>query len=149
MSTRPVNKKYPVTLGFNARYPWSWKYRWNSPLRFLAGVKHKGTDFGCPIGTQVRAPINLIILSTCKDANDTYGRHIWAKSEDGSVKLLFAHLDVIAKASRRGKHWHESEVFCWSGDTGWYTSGPHLHKGAQRKLHGKWMWIDPLEIYGK
>lgn len=148
MSTRPVANKYPVSLGFNARYPWHWKYRWNSPLRFLAGVKHLGTDFACPIGTRVKAPIDLIIISIHKDARHAYGRHVWAKSIDGSVRLLFAHLDVIAKASRAGKEWHESETFCWSGNTGKYTSGAHLHMGAQKVIKHRWTWIDPLEIYG-
>ena len=148
MSTRPIINKFPVTLGFNARYPWSWKYRYNSPLRYLAGVKHKGTDFGCTVGTKVRAPINIRIKSIHNTPYSVYGRHIWAWSEDGSVRLLFAHLDVIATANRSGKEWHESQVFCWSGNTGRYTSGPHLHMGAQRIVKGKWVWIDPLEIYG-
>ncbi len=146
MSTRPVANEFPVTLGFGARYPWRWTYSYSSALRYLAGKIHKGTDFGCPKGSKVRAPINQTIIS--KGYSAAYGKHIWTESEDKSIRLLFAHLDVIADASRVGKKWHESEVFCWSGNSGLYTSGAHLHLGAQRLVNGKWVWIDPLEIYG-
>ena len=81
-------------------------------MRFLAGIKHKGTDFGCPKGAKVKAPIDIVITLVYGDRRHTYGRHVWAKSKDGSVKLLFAHLDIIANATRPGKEWHESEVFC-------------------------------------
>jgi murein DD-endopeptidase MepM/ murein hydrolase activator NlpD len=141
--TRPISPQFRVSLGFGVRYPLSWKYRWNSPLRFLAGKIHEGVDYACPKGTPVMAPIGMIVTAINRDERNSYGRYVRAKSLDGTVTLLFAHLDVIATATRAGKEWHEGEVFCWSGSTGPYTSGPHLHfEGRKNGILfdvGKWV----------
>jgi len=140
MYIRPVDKKYPITLKFGVRYPYSWKFSKINWLRALAGVKHKGVDYGCPKGTPVVAPCKMQQFKVYEN-HPSYGRCVmaWEMGKIG-ITHIFAHLDIIAWP-REGKIVQPGEVFAWSGNSGKYTSGSHLH--WQKEVNG--VPVDPLK----
>jgi murein DD-endopeptidase MepM/ murein hydrolase activator NlpD len=84
---------------------------------------HKGTDFGAPIGTPVRATGEGTVDFAGNQGG--YGKFIQLKHH-GAYSTGYGHLSRFAAGIRRGARIHQGQVIGYVGQTGWAT-GPHLH----------------------
>ena len=94
---------------------------------------HNGWDFSIPVGTPLYATHNGTI-SFCAITN--FGDlAISIMDESGTFRTIYGHLseskvklgDVIVKG----------QLVALSGNTGRYTTGPHLHFGIHEVLNGQ------------
>lgn len=82
---------------------------------------HNGVDFGCPLGTPIRAAAEGIVLSAALDKTG-YGNYI--KIEHGDFQTLYGHMSQMLK--KTGQSVSKGEIIGYSGSTG-NSTGPHLH----------------------
>ena len=124
---RPVSASFPITSNFG-----------DINLKLRSGKKHKGVDFGCPVGTPVRAAFDGVILlqktqyeisspkNVCKDGTAKEGNRLGLYSSHLTppIRALYFHLENfivdVGQTVKRG------QVIALSGNTG-YSTGPHLH----------------------
>lgn len=102
------------------------------------GLKgHNGIDYRTGYGQLVLAPCDLEITGIVKENKDKgYGNTIWAKSEqivkkndkEYCLEMNFGHLSNFIKQSGRVMM---GEPIAYTGNTGKYTTGPHLHFGTR------------------
>lgn len=91
------------------------------------GHGHNGVDFGTPIGTQLYASADGVVMGTgntdeaCSRAS--YGKWILIKHNNG-LATLYGHLSVINVSA--GQRVSTGDRIGLSGNTG-YSTGPHLH----------------------
>lgn len=85
--------------------------------------KHKGVDFGAPIGTPIYAAGNGVV--EVRRWEHGYGRYIRIR-HDKIHETAYAHLSRYAKGLHRGEHVHQGQVIGYVGESGRAT-GPHLH----------------------
>lgn len=88
-------------------------YRW--------GSMHTGVDWGCPIGTPVRASASGTVVRAGWYAG--YGYCVDIRHTDGSM-TRYGHLNSIAVSY--GQQVSQSSVIAYSGNTG-NSTGPHVH----------------------
>ena len=84
---------------------------------------HKGTDFGAPTGTPVRATGDGTVDFAGRQGG--YGNFILLKHQ-GAYSTGYGHLSRFASGLRHGARVHQGQVIGYVGQTGWAT-GPHLH----------------------
>jgi murein DD-endopeptidase MepM/ murein hydrolase activator NlpD len=135
---RPVPAEYPITCAYGAERDVGSEYHINleSGLwvhgRLPNGkVQHKGTDWGCPIGTMVLSPCRGMITRSGWENPDNpkqgFGMRvrmlIMEKGYD-SWEMVFAHLSQIY--AWPGQPVRAGDRIGLSGNTG-STTGPHLH----------------------
>ena len=84
---------------------------------------HKGTDFGAPQGTPVRATGDGVVDFAGKQGG--YGNLVLLKHQ-AVYTTGYGHLSRFAPGMRRGAHVRQGQVIGYVGQTGWAT-GPHLH----------------------
>ena len=127
--TRPVQQG--ITLAFGATpYPLTIK----NPDGTTFGQKHHGTDFGCPEGTDVKAAEDGKVIFSGNAG--TAGNMIQVQSPTGAWRYL--HNSVLYTAV--GQQIKAGTVISKSGNTGGYTTGPHLH--VDLAINGK--YVDPM-----
>jgi len=80
---------------------------------------HIGTDFGTPVGTEIKAPMDGEITRV-GDWPTSLG--IWVEFKCGGKYILFCHLD---KAMQKGTY-KQGQVIAIAGDTG-FIRGIHTH----------------------
>lgn len=80
---------------------------------------HIGTDFGTPVGTEIKAPMDGEITRV---GNWPTSLGIWVEFKCGGKYILFCHLDL---AMKKGIYKQE-QVIAISGDTG-FIRGIHTH----------------------
>lgn len=120
----PVERTWRVTSGFGRRV---------HPI-LGSESNHLGIDLSMPVGTEVRAPSDGVVLRVRQ--GPVNGR--WIEIDHGNgVRTLYCHLSAVDV--RRGQKVKAGEVVARSGDTGRVT-GPHLH--YQVRLSGS--FVDPL-----
>lgn len=91
------------------------------------GHGHNGVDFGTPIGTQIFAAADGVVMGTgntdsaCPRAS--YGKWVLIKHNNG-LATLYGHLSIINVSA--GQSVKMGENIAVSGNTG-YSTGPHLH----------------------
>lgn len=114
---RPVNNKYPITLGYRAKAKFDPKYI------------HRGIDYGCPQGTQVVATIGGSVIyaadarkSSAGSYGSAYGIQVIVRV--GSIYSLYAHLSEVSV--KRGDTVRIGDQVGKSGATG-NVRGAHLH----------------------
>ncbi len=118
---RPVDEKHPVTARFGQTGPHWTPY-------------HRGTDFGCPSGTAVKAVMSGVVDRVSEETG--YGKYVklhhpqvrWVDEtgrEHSGLFSLYAHLNAAAKDLRVGVRVVQGETVAYSGATG--TKDPHLH----------------------
>lgn len=108
-SIKGITFTYPV----NARITSHFGSRW--------GTTHKGTDFGVPIGTEVRAAAAGTVSYSGNMSG--FGKLIIIDHGNG-VTTYYAHNSVLlAKVGQKVK---QGEIITKSGNTG-RSTGPHLH----------------------
>lgn len=117
---RPVSGKFPITQ------------RWGvKDVRYKAGF-HTGTDFGCPIGTPVRAPHAGQIIRVLK-MDKSYGNAVYLLGTGGKREWVLAHLSYVRVET--GQEVKAGQVIGLSGDTG-NTRGAHLHAEERHSPFG-------------
>lgn len=85
------------------------------------GTIHYGVDWGCPIGTNVKASCAGKVITA--GWQNGYGYTVVLAHSDGST-TRYAHLSKIAVSV--GQSVSQGEVIAYSGNTG-NSTGPHLH----------------------
>jgi len=97
---------------------------------------HKGVDLRASMGTGVLDIVKGIVKAIHNFG--AYGKQIFIEHSDGT-ESFYAHLSEF-KVSE-GQEVKEGQIIALSGNSGTYTTGPHLHFGI--KKGGE--WIDPLQ----
>jgi murein DD-endopeptidase MepM/ murein hydrolase activator NlpD len=90
---------------------------------FKSWRAHRGTDFGAPIGTPVRATADGNVVF--RGMQTGYG-NVMVLRHDGTYSTLYAHLSRFAAGLHVGDRVRQGETIAYVGQTGWAT-GPHLH----------------------
>jgi len=105
---------YRITSGFSNRrfHPVLKQYR-----------AHRGTDYGAPYGTPVKATASGTVTRAGTWGN--YGRMVEIRHTRG-IQTRYAHLSSIAAGIRVGTRVDQGQVIGRVGSTGLAT-GPHLH----------------------
>jgi len=121
---RPVNSE--ITSSFGDRIdPITKKYD-----------LHTGTDFGVPVGTQIKSAITGTVIEV-KKRNVSFGNFVRVKNAD--IITTYAHCSTLKV--KEGDKVKQGDVIALSGNSG-KSSGPHLHfeitKGGR--------YIDPEKV---
>lgn len=97
---------------------------------------HTGMDFPCPVGTVVRAPGDGVIERAQEFTTTNGSDNAWWLTVGGGITIVlncgpgkpnfnFAHLSRLAV--KRGDKVTKGQIIGYSGNTGRWTTGPHLH----------------------
>lgn len=113
-----------VSSGFNPR-------RMHPVLHTVKG--HFGTDFACPVGTQVWAAADGVISQL--GPNKGAGNMITIRHDNGLVSI-YMHLSKFTAGLKVGSRVAAKTVIALSGNTG-LSTGPHLHFAV--KQNGSWV----------
>jgi len=124
----PITQKFGNDFIYTLNTHPEWKGRWF--YKDIIGVDgHNGIDFEAPIGTRLYAPHDGKIT---KLTNNT-GKGITLSSKEYTSR--FYHLsEFICELNQEIK---EGDLIALTGNTGRYTTGPHLHWGV-KGLDGKY-----------
>lgn len=111
------------------RYPFDKKYvitqKFGQTNAALTGGVHKGTDYGCPSGTEIKAITSGTVIGAGYDP--TGGNYVSIKT--GDLVHKYFHLSAIKVGY--GATVSEGQLIGLSGATGLVT-GPHLHLQTER-----------------
>lgn len=93
--------------------------------------QHNGIDLPAPIGTEVRAAANGVIVDAAPDGRRSgYGNVLLLEHPDGSV-TLYAHLNRFARGIKTGTRVRGGDLIGYVGATQLprppMVSKPHLH----------------------
>lgn len=117
---RPVDNKWPVTLGYGAAG------------NYAAGY-HTGIDFGSPVGTPVHAVRRGYVIVSQYDKD--YGNYVIVRGVFRRRAWLYAHLS--SRAVSVGKFVKNGQIIGHSGETG-NATGPHVHVEQRHPPFGYW-----------
>ena len=121
---RPVNSE--ITSSFGDRVdPITKKY-----------ALHTGTDFGVPVGTQIKSAITGTVVEV-KKSNVSFGNFVRVKNAD--IITTYAHCSTLKV--KEGDKVKQGDIIALSGNSG-KSSGPHLHFEITKD--GR--YIDPEKI---
>ncbi len=84
---------------------------------------HKGTDYGAPTGTPIRATADGSVDFI--GAQNGYGNIVVLK-HFGEYSTAYAHMSRFGSGLKRGDKVSQGQVIGYVGSTG-YATGPHLH----------------------
>ena len=122
---------------FTGEYPITQNYGEKSTSNF-----HTGIDYGCPIGTPIRASSDGVIRYNGMDKSG-YGNCVIIE-HDATHSTLYAHLRNAAFFIP-GVVVKQGDVIGWSGNTG-NSTGPHLHFEARRIWNDFRTHFDPMQL---
>ena len=115
---------YPLNLPFHISQLWGENPDYYSKLGMNG---HNGIDFAVPIGTPVYACHDGVIQFTGIDS--VRSLTVCIDTNDGTLRTLYCHLSeskvTLGQKVKRG------ELIALSGNTGSFTTGPHLHLGTR------------------
>jgi peptidoglycan LD-endopeptidase LytH len=97
---------------------------------------HGGTDFGYAKGTPVVATFNGMVVEA---VNHQYGNVVVIKHDDKKIFTLYLHLDSFNV--KKGDNILAGQQIALSGNSGQFTTAPHLHYQVMNKwggLDGYW-----------
>lgn len=125
-----INTNYSVTSDFGYRY---------DPVGVRGYQFHSGIDLIAKEGTPIGAWFNGVVLST----GDSFGSglYVWLDHGDG-VQSFYSHLSSVDVSI--GDMVSQGDIIAHSGNTGFYTTGPHLHLG----LYIDGVPVDPAVVLG-
>jgi len=103
-----------VTSGFSAARFHPVLQKWRA---------HKGTDYGAPVGTRVKATGDGVVEFIGTQGG--YGKVVVLRHQ-GRYTTLYGHLSGFASGVRKGSRVGQGDVIAYVGATG-LASGPHLH----------------------
>ena len=118
-----LSQPWPEGFNINARSPYGWrKHPITGKRKF-----HHGVDVAAPVGTELRAPADGVIVH--KGSGASGGNTLIIKHADD----LFTVYYHLAKPSHllKGTRVERGEVVALVGDTG-VSTGPHLHWEVRR-----------------
>lgn len=107
-------------------YPITSEYSPGSALAGYPGFnggRHYGIDYGTPFGTPIHAPTG----GTVKEISNL-GGGIVARLKSGDITQFFMHLSQVLKEGTVKM----GELIAMSGNSGAWTTGPHVHWQAQK-----------------
>lgn len=115
---------YPLNLPFQISQRWGENPDYYAQL----GMKgHNGVDFAVQIGTPIFACHDGTIQFSGIDS--VRSLTVTVDSTDGTLRTLYCHLSEskvkVGQVVKRG------ELIALSGNTGSFTTGPHLHLGTR------------------
>lgn len=126
-------------LPFAGSFPISLDYGGQIPSQFGGGIQH-AIDYRVPAGTKIEASG----AGTVKSTDYNYGGgNLLTIEHPGGISTIYGHLASFSV--KPGEKVTAGEEVGISGNTGAYTTGPHLLFGAKV---GKTN-IDPKSIIGK
>lgn len=115
---------YPVKMPFVVSQRWGENPEYYGSI----GIKgHNGWDFAVPTGTQVYATHDGVVQFA--DIDSTMSLTVSIDSSDGTFRTLNCHLSE--SKVKVGQQVKRGELIALSGNTGRYTTGPHLHFGVR------------------
>lgn len=115
---------YPLNLPFHVSQKWDEGKTYYNTIG-LNG--HNGWDFAVPVGTPVYATHDGVIQFAGIDS--TMSLTVGIDSSDDRFRTLYCHLSEIKV--KYGQKVQKGELIALSGNTGRYTTGPHLHFGIR------------------
>lgn len=119
--------------------------RWGeNPADYPKTGGHNGVDFGCVVGTPVRAAHGGRVIRADMDTTG-YGLHVRVLHADG-WGTIYAHLSALT--ARVGQTVTPGDELGKSGSTGWST-GPHLHFELRMNMLSVQSGADPLLYLGE
>lgn len=105
---------------------------------------HNGVDFGCAVGTPVKAAADGVVMYVADDPAG-YGLYIRIWHKALGVHSMHGHLSK--QSVKVGDAVKQGQVIGLSGNTG-NSTGPHLHYEL-RLCDANGMYMEPLPGYGK
>ncbi|WP_049319248.1 tape measure protein [Mammaliicoccus sciuri] len=107
-------------------------YSPNSPVpgypTAFNGGRHFGIDYATPSGTVLTAPTSGVVKAQSNHGGGTVARLL-----SGKVAQYFLHLSDILKTGRV----KQGEKFAKTGNSGAWTTGPHLHYQVENPASGE------------
>lgn len=122
-------------------------YRFGEKTFYSA--RHLGTDYLVPEGTPVYAPYDCEIVKTGDFPEG--GKTIHVRFEHEKRGKLIMRCLHLGKLPPKGKY-KEGDILAYTGNTGKYTKGPHLHLDISRnrvEVKNFGNFIDPKKIFSK
>lgn len=120
----PCNAPFVVSQRFGENYDYYFKN--------FKQKGHNGWDFALPIGTKLYATHDGIIsFSSVTNFGDLA---ISIIDVSGTFRTIYGHLSE--SKVKVGDVVKKGQLVCLSGNTGRYTSGPHLHFGIHEVVNG-------------
>jgi len=116
---------YTLSDLFIGEYPVSQKYGVNAAYYKQFGLAgHEGVDFATPVGVQVVAPFDGVILRDMDSIAKDYGRFVVLWDPIQKCAVWYCHLD--SNSVSYGDKIKRGQVIGRTGNTG-NSTGPHLH----------------------
>ncbi len=120
-------------------------YRFGEKTFYSA--RHLGTDYIVPEGTPVYAPYDCEIIKMGDFPEGGNTIHVrFEHKKYGNLIMRCMHLE---KMSPKGKY-KKGDILAYSGNTGKYTEGPHLHLDISRnqvEINNFGNFLDPEKIF--
>ncbi|MEM1312381.1 MAG: M23 family metallopeptidase [Patescibacteria group bacterium] len=134
------------------RIPITSTYGYRRPLDTSGGKTstfHAGVDFGYSIGTPIVSPFNGVVTYL---ADTVYGKVLVIHHESIGIYTLYLHVDSFSV--EKGNYIVAGQQIAISGNTGKYSTGPHLHYQILNEFKGinsnwKENTLDPLTSYNE
>lgn len=99
---------------------------------------HRGTDFGGPVGTPVKASGDGVVERA--SWYGSFGNYVRINHGNG-YKTAYAHLNGYARGIRAGKRVKQGQIIAYLGNTG-RSTGPHLHY----EVHKNGKQVNPMKV---
>jgi murein DD-endopeptidase MepM/ murein hydrolase activator NlpD len=115
---------YPLNLPFHISQKWGENPEFYNTIGLKA---HNGWDFAIVEGTPVYAAHDGVIQFAGIDS--TMSLTVGIDSSDGSLRTLYCHLSDLK--IKYGQNVKRGDLIALSGNTGRFTTGPHLHFGVR------------------
>ena len=119
-----------MKISYPVKMPFVVSQRWNENPEYYGtiGMKgHNGWDFAVPVGTPIFATHDGIVQFA--DIDSTMSLTVSIDSLDGTFRTLNCHLSECKV--KVGNKVTRGDLIALSGNTGRYTTGPHLHFGVR------------------
>lgn len=113
-----LSQPWPEGFNINARSPYGWRRHPITGRRTF----HHGVDVAMPVGTELRAPADGVILH--KGSGASGGYTLIVKHSD-TLHTVYYHLQKPSHLAKGAKV-KRGDVIAHSGNTG-ASTGPHLH----------------------
>ena len=98
---------------------WNYGYRHNQWTWY--GTRHRGIDISCPLSTPIHMPADGV----CYIHKSFNGGNELTIIHDNGSKSYMAHISYYRIGD--GQRVVQGEVIAYVGNTGFLTTGPHLH----------------------
>lgn len=115
---------YPCNLPFFISQKWNENPAYYNTINMKG---HNGWDFALPTGTPIFSTHEGVVTFSAIDG--TMSETIGISTLDGEYQTLYCHLSE--RKVNGGDNVQKGQLIALSGNTGRYTTGPHLHFGVR------------------